>query len=160
MENIICLAPCKLTSFSYNHPFLHYFVVLLGGWLAWRKFWCQLSDENPVSDFLQVIYHTLIVQPTSITPQIPKTRWCFHSTLFLTPEWGELLVGKKCVAPAFAIFIARSEFELFQLCHSHYIMGIRSCELSEPLLVRRRPQGSESNLTHPNITNSHKTKAQ
>ena len=45
---------------------------------------------------LQVIYHTLIVQPTSIKPKIPKTRWCFHSTLFLTPGWEELFeIGKK-----------------------------------------------------------------
>jgi len=44
---------------------------------------------------------------------------------------GELLVGKKCVAPAFTI--VRSGFELFRLCCSRYIMGIISCELSEPL---------------------------
>ena len=31
-----------------------------------------------------------------------------------------------------ALAIARSGFEPFRLCHGHYIMGIRSCELSEP----------------------------
>ena len=76
------------------------------------------------------IYHTLIVQPTSIT-QNSKDKVVI--TYYAVPHtgMGELLVGKKCEAPAFAI--ARSGFELFRLCHSHYIMHcIRSCELSEP----------------------------
>ena len=56
-----------------------------------------------------------------------------NCTLLLTLGWEELFeVGKKLLRRR-QFAIARSGFELFQLCHSHYIMGIRSCELSEPL---------------------------
>jgi len=40
LEDMICLAASKLTSFSYNPSLLHHFVEFTGGWLAWRKFWC------------------------------------------------------------------------------------------------------------------------
>jgi len=33
----------------YYHSLLHHFVEFTGEWQAWRKFWCQLSDENPMS---------------------------------------------------------------------------------------------------------------
>ena len=89
----------------------------------------QLSDENPMSDFSR-----------SDLPHSHSTAHFYHTqnskdkvviTYYAVPHtgMGELLVGKKCEAPAFAI--ARSGFELFRLCHSHYIMHcIRSCELS------------------------------
>ena len=64
----------------------------------------------------QVIYHHLIVQPS----------WCFYSTLFLTQQ------GRSSSKLAAGFAIARSGFELFRLCHGYYVMGIRSCELSEP----------------------------
>jgi len=80
---MICLAASKLTSFScklYHSLRIHHFVEFTGGWLAW-KFWCQLSDENPSSPgHLPPPHSTAHFYPTLI----PKTRWCFHRTLFLT----------------------------------------------------------------------------
>ena len=62
--------------------------------------------------------HHLIVQPS----------WCFYGTLFLTQQGRS---SKLAARAGFAI--ARSGFELFRLCHGYDVMGIRSCELSEPL---------------------------
>ena len=84
------------------------------------------NQDRPTGLILQrlprVIYHHLIVyvQPS----------WCFYSTLFLTQQGRSLKLAARA---GFAI--ARSGFELFRLCHGYDVMGIRSCELSEPHCV-------------------------
>ena len=92
------------------------------------------NQDRPTGLILQrlprVIYHHLIVyvQPS----------WCFYSTLFLTQQGRSLKLAARA---GFAI--ARSGFELFRLCHGYDVMGIRSCELSEPHFVTRKSHNSD-----------------
>ena len=83
LENMICLAASKLTSLqSLSSTSLLNSLVdgKLGEVLPG---WCQLSDENPFSPGHLPHPHSTAHFYQALSP---RSRWCFHSTLFLTPE--------------------------------------------------------------------------
>ena len=94
------------------------------------------QDNTKVNFRLHIIkrIYTAVSSSGHLTPLHRTVHYMKHKSLdgaFIVRCSSHQLfeVGEKEVG-AFAI--ARSGFEPFRLCHD-YVMGIRSCELSEPL---------------------------
>ena len=87
----------------------------------------------PIGKSSRVIYHNLIVHPLLSSRKAQGqggasiVRCSSHQE-----ELFEVDEKLQCLQ-------AGSGFEQFRLCHSHYVMGIRSCELSEPHNVYNLP---------------------